>query len=84
MTRVMFNFQYHKVIIKLELTIFEMNLLSTFLDNLRLFIDSFSQLLELLFLCDVTDTISRKKLGSASLLHALPVLRKPKEGRIEF
>ena len=28
--------------------------------QLRLFIDSFSQLIELLFLCDVTDTISRK------------------------
>ena len=33
---------------------------STFLDNLKLLNDSFSQLVELLFLCDVTDTISRK------------------------
>ena len=32
----------------------------TLLDNLKLFIDSFSQLEELLFLHDVTDTISRK------------------------
>ena len=33
---------------------------STFLDNLKMFIDSFLQLVELLFLCDMTDTISRK------------------------
>ena len=33
---------------------------SIFLDNLQLFIDFFSQLVDLLFLCDVTDTISRK------------------------
>ena len=33
---------------------------STFLDNSKLLIVSFLQLLELLFLCDVTDKISRK------------------------
>ena len=48
---------------------------STFFDNLKLFIYSFSQLVELLFLSDITDTISREKLGTASLLHALTVLR---------
>ena len=32
--------------------------ISTLLENLKLFIDSFAQLVELLFLCDVTDTIS--------------------------
>lgn len=32
---------------------------STFLDNLKLFINSFSQLVESLILCDVTDKISR-------------------------
>ena len=43
---------------------------STFLDNLNLFIDSFSQLVELLFLCDVTDTFPvniRPRLLSACL-----------------
>ena len=33
---------------------------STFLDNLKVFIDLFSQLVKLLFLCDVKDTIYRK------------------------
>ena len=30
---------------------------STFLDNFKLFIDSFSQLVDLLLLCDFTDTV---------------------------
>ena len=35
----------------------------TFLDNLKLLIDSFSQIVELLFLRDVTDTFFRKNLA---------------------
>ena len=57
MTKVMFNFQYHKG--KLELKYFGMNLLSTFCTCV-VYIDSFSQLVELLLLYNVTDTISRK------------------------
>ena len=57
MTKVMFNFQYQKG--KLELKYFGMNLLNT-LCTCVVYIDSFSQVVELLFLCDIIDTISSK------------------------
>ena len=44
---------------------------SAFLDILKLLIISFFQFVEVLFLCDVTDTI-----GPASLVDALTVLRR--------
>ena len=49
---------------------------STFLDILKLLIISFFQLVELLFLCNVTNTIYLQILGPASLVDALTVLRR--------